>query len=66
MSLEAYLKDKKVDDMLTDVVVALGHERPNLPAAFIVDYLSKRLMCVAAPAARTVRVAALICAGVTS
>lgn len=46
MSLETYLKDKKVDDILTDMVVAVGRERPEQPAAFMVEYLSEKYLGV--------------------
>merc|ERR1712169_139054 len=44
MSMEAYLNEKKVDQILTDAVIALGRERPEQPVAFLVDYLGQKYL----------------------
>jgi hypothetical protein len=39
--MENYLKAKKVDEILTDLVAAVGRERPEEPVTFMIDYLGK-------------------------
>jgi len=38
------LKAKKVDEILTDLVAAVGRERPEEPVTFMIDYLSEKYL----------------------
>lgn len=64
---ENYLKEHKIDEILTEAVAALLHDRSDKPISFIVDYLScvesrvvARVVSVASVGARVFWRAALV------